>query len=45
VHYAQLYKQLGGYAYDMDPGRPDWVPLVPNTRFADPRDARPPRLR
>jgi glucarate dehydratase len=34
--YAELYKRLGGYAYDRDPGRPDWYPLIPNTRWADP---------
>lgn len=36
--YAELYRELGGYAYDRDPGRPDWFPLVPNTSFADPTD-------
>jgi glucarate dehydratase len=39
--YAELYKQLGGYPYDQDPGRPGWTPLVPNDRWADPADARP----
>ena len=34
--YAELYKSLGGYPYDRDPARPDWYPLVPNTRWADP---------
>jgi glucarate dehydratase len=34
--YAELYRKLGGYAYDRDPGRPDWYPLIPNTRWADP---------
>ena len=34
--YADLYKSLGGYPYDRDPARPDWYPLVPNTRWADP---------
>jgi glucarate dehydratase len=33
--YAELYKSLGGYAYDRDPGRPDWFPLVPNEKWAD----------
>lgn len=32
--YAELYKQLGGYAYDRDPGRPDWYAVVPESRFA-----------
>ncbi len=39
--YAELYKSLGGYAYDRDPGRPDWYPLLPNTRWADHNDTRP----
>jgi glucarate dehydratase len=44
--YAALYKELGGYTYDRDPGRPDWFPVVPNdrTRFADPSDPRTPDL-
>jgi glucarate dehydratase len=39
--YADLYKSVGGYNYDRDPGRPDWFPLLPNTNWADPTDARP----
>ena len=35
-HYAALFRELGGYTYDRDPGRPDWFPLLPNTRWADP---------
>ena len=42
--YAELYKTLGGYPYDKDPGRPGWVPLVPNTSWADPRDAGVPEM-
>ena len=42
--YAELYKQLGGYNYDKDPLRPDWSPIVPNTRWADPNDDRVPQL-
>lgn len=38
--YNELYKRLGGYAYDQDPGRPGWTPMVPNDRWADPHDAR-----
>ena len=38
--YSELYKSLGGYAYDRDPSRPGWYPLVPNTRWADPSDGR-----
>ena len=33
---SELYKRLGGYAYDQDPGRPGWTALVPNDRWADP---------
>jgi glucarate dehydratase len=39
-HYAELYKSLGGYAYDRDPGRPDWFPLVPNEKWADHRESK-----
>src|SRR5690242_18566784 len=38
--YHELYRRLGNYPYDRDPGRPDWTPLVPNDRWADPKDAR-----
>src|SRR6185312_11786380 len=41
AEYAELYKKLGGYPYDQDPGRRGWTPLVPNDRWADPEDARP----
>ncbi|MGE5487474.1 MAG: enolase C-terminal domain-like protein [bacterium] len=44
-HYAELYRELGGYPYDRDPLRPSWAPLVPNDRWADPSDARVPDLR
>ena len=43
-HYAGLYKELGGYPYDQDPGRPGWVPLVPNTGWADHTDERTPPM-
>ncbi|GAA3473110.1 enolase C-terminal domain-like protein [Nonomuraea roseola] len=36
ARYAELYKELGGYPYDRDPGRPGWYAQVPNERFADP---------
>jgi len=39
--YAELYKRLGSYPYDQDPGRPGWTPILPNDRFADPGDTRP----
>ena len=42
--YAELYKELGGYNYDRDPLRPDWSPVVPNTRWADPNDDRIPQI-
>lgn len=42
--YAELYKRLGGYAYDQDPLRPDWTPTIPNNRWADENDARTPDI-
>lgn len=33
---AERFQRLGGYPYDRDPGRPDWYPMLPNTRYADP---------
>jgi glucarate dehydratase len=39
--YHELYKRLGSYPYDSDPLRPGWTPVVPNDRWADPKDARP----
>jgi glucarate dehydratase len=44
AEYAALYKKLGGYPYDQDPGRPGWAPLTPNTAWADPDDTRCPDL-
>jgi glucarate dehydratase len=41
--YAELYKELGGYAYDRDPGRPDWYAMVPNRNWADPNAEFTPR--
>jgi glucarate dehydratase len=38
--YAEEYRRLGSYPYNQDPGRPGWVALVPNDRWADPTDAR-----
>ena len=43
--YAELYKRLGNYSYDKDPLRPDWSPIVPNTRWADPDDSRIPEIK
>jgi glucarate dehydratase len=34
--YAELYRELGGYSYDRDPGRPEWYSVVPEYRYADP---------
>ncbi len=36
--YEELFRQLGPYPYDQDPGRPGWTPLIPNDRWADPQD-------
>ena len=43
--YQELYRELGGYPYDQDPSRPDWAPIIPNDRWADPNDDRCPSLR
>jgi glucarate dehydratase len=42
--YAEEYKRLGNYPYDKDPLRPDWCATVPNSRWADPADARIPEI-
>lgn len=42
--YHELYQRLGGYPYDRDPGRPGWTPIIPNDRWADPNDGRPPAI-
>ena len=34
--YAELYRELGGYAYDRDPGRPGWYTIMPERNYADP---------
>ena len=41
--YAELYKELGGYPYDRDPGRPDWYTVMPERNYADPGPGRPAR--
>lgn len=33
-HYAEYYKQTGGYTYDRDPQRPDWYSVLPEKRWA-----------
>src|SRR5829696_8842128 len=42
--YTQLYKELGGYPYDRDPGRLDYYPLVPKQHFANPEVSLKPDL-
>ena len=42
--YHALYRELGGYPYDRDPGRPGWYPLVPNRDWADPSRSLQPDL-
>lgn len=32
--YAEYYKQVGGYPYDRDPGRPDWYSILPEKKWA-----------
>jgi glucarate dehydratase len=44
AEFNELYKRLGNYSYDRDPLRPDWTPIVPNTRWADPNDNRTPEI-
>ena len=36
AEYAELYRALGGYAYDRDPGRPNWYAVMPERNYADP---------
>jgi len=42
AQYAELYRSLGGYPYDRDPGRPGWYPLQPIANFADPTESAAP---
>ena len=42
--YRELYRRLGSYPYDQDPLRPGWTATIPNDRWADPLDARVPRI-
>jgi glucarate dehydratase len=44
AQYSDLYRRLGGYAYDQDPLRPGWAPTIPNNRWADPLDDRAPNI-
>ena len=34
--YSELFRREGGYAYDLDPQRPEWFAVIPETRFAKP---------
>jgi glucarate dehydratase len=36
AEYHELFRRLGGYPYDRDPGRPGWFAHVPNEQWADP---------
>lgn len=36
AEYAAHFKAVGGYAYDRDPGRPNWYAVMPERNFADP---------
>jgi glucarate dehydratase len=42
--YHEMFLRLGNYPYDQDPLRPGWTPLIPNTRWADPKDDRVPSI-
>ncbi|HYP06520.1 MAG TPA: enolase C-terminal domain-like protein [Bryobacteraceae bacterium] len=42
--YHQMFEELGGYAYDRDPLRPGWTPIIPNDRWADPKDDTCPKI-
>jgi glucarate dehydratase len=42
--YSELYRRLGAYPYDQDPGRPGWTPIIPNDRWADPLNDSPVRI-
>jgi glucarate dehydratase len=42
--YAEYYREVGGYAYDRDPGRPNWFAMIPEFRYADPAVKSAPRL-
>lgn len=44
ARYHERFRELGGYPYDRDPGRPGWYAHIPNHDWADPRDGRIPNL-
>ncbi len=31
ARYAEYYREVGGYTYDRDPGRPDWYAICRNS--------------
>ncbi|HZW38008.1 MAG TPA: enolase C-terminal domain-like protein [Ignavibacteriaceae bacterium] len=35
--YNELFKELGGYQYDRDPGRAEWYTIMPEKNYADPK--------
>ena len=44
AEYHELFLRLGTYPYDQDPLRPGWTPTIPNQSWADPNDARRPKI-
>lgn len=44
AQYAELYRELGGYPYDRDPGRPSWYATSHHQRWADPKAPQPDSL-
>jgi glucarate dehydratase len=44
AQYHELFRELGGYPYDRDPGRPGWYPTIPNNDWADPAQSIAPKL-
>jgi glucarate dehydratase len=44
AEYAERYREVGGYPYDRDPGRPDWYAMLPNQHWADPDAPQPQEL-
>jgi len=45
AQYHELYRELGGYPYDRDAGRPGWYQLIPNRDWANPDVSLSPRVR
>lgn len=36
AEYKEYFKEVGGYTYDRDPGRPNWYSIAPEQNYADP---------